>query len=78
MMPRRKLSLLPHAHDYDMKFPNNLNWRFECKCGHVVHTPDAAMREMYWTQLARRIGLVLWGLGIACAGLIIVMLAVGK
>jgi hypothetical protein len=72
------MRLLPHAHDYDMTFPNNLNWCFRCKCGHVVFNADAAVEEMYWTGLGRKIGIALWGLGVACAGLLIVAIAIGK
>jgi hypothetical protein len=73
------VKLLPHAHDYDMKFPNNdLQWCFTCKCGHVVFNPEAALNEMYWTGLARRIGILIWGLGIASAGLLIMTVAAGK
>jgi hypothetical protein len=71
-----RFRLLPHAHDYDMKFPgSDLRWCFTCKCGRVVFTQQTALDEMYWTQLGRKIGIVIWGLGIAAAGMLIVTIA---
>lgn len=80
------MRLLPHEHDYDLQFPDmfpeldssGVRWRFTCKCGKTVFTQEAALEDMWWTAINRKVALVLWGVIIGFVGFLIVYWATWK